>query len=357
MRGAVAFLISVAAMVTALSATFSTPALAAGRAHHTVAANRAAIRPASPRHFATPQPRAPASCETRGCRAASFTRPESMVLVVHVLPGHRYQAAACAYEFASRLAVAGGDPVNDSDPTGLSCDNPNPNVQAQCVANIRAQQPSSCPASQELVEGACEQIGTAPGDICPDPDATIGCDSAAWNANNSFDQGCSETYGNWNCAVMAIDPAYSAISGAYNAWEAAQSPCSSNWTIAGYAAQGFLGAAGTVGIGLGAGEAVESSGLGDSMRGWYQSQDFNDVGAFSGGGHANQLPTEGEFAYEPPAGSQGQPLRLGGRQGFRDADGNLWQWARTNIQHYGPHWDVQLKGGGYINVSPDGRIL
>jgi len=74
-------------------------------------------------------------------------------------------------------------------------------------------------------------------------------------------------------------------------------------------------------------------------------------------GHGDQLPQGGEFPYEPPAGSNGQPLNLGRGQGFRDAGGNLWQWARPNVQHGGPHWDVQLKGGGYVNVSPDGKIL
>lgn len=74
-------------------------------------------------------------------------------------------------------------------------------------------------------------------------------------------------------------------------------------------------------------------------------------------GHANQLPQGGEFPYEPPAGSNGQPLNLGRGQGFRDASGNLWQWARPNVQHGGPHWDVQKKGGGYVNVSPNGKIL
>jgi uncharacterized protein YukE len=74
-------------------------------------------------------------------------------------------------------------------------------------------------------------------------------------------------------------------------------------------------------------------------------------------GHADQLPEGGEFPYEPPAGSNGQPLNLGRGQGFRDAKGNLWQWARPNVQHGGPHWDVQMKGGGYVNVSPNGTIL
>jgi RHS repeat-associated protein len=74
-------------------------------------------------------------------------------------------------------------------------------------------------------------------------------------------------------------------------------------------------------------------------------------------GHANQLPQGGEFPYQSPKGANGQPLNLGGGQGFLDASGNVWQWARPNVQHGGPHWDVQLKGGGYANVSPEGNIL
>jgi uncharacterized protein YukE len=79
--------------------------------------------------------------------------------------------------------------------------------------------------------------------------------------------------------------------------------------------------------------------------------------SWPGAGHADQLPQGGEFPYEPPAGSNGLPLNLGRGQGFRDANGNLWQWARPNVQHGGPHWDVQMKGGGYVNVSPNGKIL
>lgn len=71
-------------------------------------------------------------------------------------------------------------------------------------------------------------------------------------------------------------------------------------------------------------------------------------------GHADQLPQTGEMPYVPPKSAGGKPQNLGGGQGFKDADGNLWQWAKA--QHGGPHWDVQLKGGGYTNVYPDGNV-
>src|SRR5271170_2209505 len=97
-RGAVAFLVALTAIVAGLSAAFSPPASAAAGTHQTVIASTATRAEAGPQPFAIPRPRAPASCETRGCRAASFARSELVVLFVRVLPGQRYQLTACAYE-------------------------------------------------------------------------------------------------------------------------------------------------------------------------------------------------------------------------------------------------------------------
>jgi RHS repeat-associated protein len=72
-------------------------------------------------------------------------------------------------------------------------------------------------------------------------------------------------------------------------------------------------------------------------------------------GHADQLPRGGQMSYEPPKGSRGQPQPLKGG-GFLDKYGNRWNWARPNIQHGGPHWDVSFKNGGYVNVFPNGGI-
>ncbi len=235
MRGAVAFLISVAAMVTALSATFSTPALAAGRAHHTVAANRAAIRPASPRHFATPQPRAPASCETRGCRAASFTRPELVVIVVHVLPGHRYQATACAYEFASGPAVAGGDPVNESDPSGLrgGGGGPGPYCWAHPGQTIDfGGQPYQCSSQAgppNLHSLACDLAGGLMSS-CSNfvPTKLAECQEAT---------GASAT----DCMIVQGDPLTPVAAQIDTAWLEAQGPCPSDWAIAGHSALAVVG--------------------------------------------------------------------------------------------------------------------
>lgn len=43
----------------------------------------------------------------------------------------------------------------------------------------------------------------------------------------------------------------------------------------------------------------------------------------------------------------------GGQKGQRDRAGRIWLWDRL---HY-THWDVQLPGGGHLNVSADGRLL
>jgi hypothetical protein len=71
-------------------------------------------------------------------------------------------------------------------------------------------------------------------------------------------------------------------------------------------------------------------------------------------GHADQLPRSGDFQYIPPRSGRGQPVPAPGGRGFVDKNGNVWQWARPGAQHGGPHWDVQLKAGGYQNVYPDG---
>ena len=95
---------------------------------------------------------------------------------------------------------AGGDPVNGSDPTGLTGGAPD---LALCG------QTNSCPHESFLstLEGFVE----------------------------------------------AVDPAYAAIAGAYGAWETAQDPCSSDWAIAGDSLRSLIGVAGTAAAGLGAG--------------------------------------------------------------------------------------------------------
>jgi hypothetical protein len=72
-------------------------------------------------------------------------------------------------------------------------------------------------------------------------------------------------------------------------------------------------------------------------------------------GHGHQLPRSGQYPYVPPKQGHGQPVRVKGG-GFKDDKGNTWIWAPPQIQHGGPHWDVQLKDGGHINVSPTGKI-
>jgi hypothetical protein len=72
--------------------------------------------------------------------------------------------------------------------------------------------------------------------------------------------------------------------------------------------------------------------------------------------HEDQLPTEGEFPYKPPKRAK-KPVwdkSAGKHGGFVDDNGNVWEWDLSG--HGGPHWDVTLKGGGHINVYPDGHV-
>ena len=53
----------------------------------------------------------------------------------------------------------------------------------------------------------------------------------------------------------------------------------------------------------------------------------------------------------------GNFTNLGNRKGWLDKNGNLWvPTGEGPLAHGGPHWDVQLKDGGYINVYPGGLI-
>ena len=60
--------------------------------------------------------------------------------------------------------------------------------------------------------------------------------------------------------------------------------------------------------------------------------------------------------FEDPKGGEDWVRNPNGRgYGWRDSKGNVW--VPTNpgdLAHGGPHWDVELPGGGYVNVYPDG---
>ncbi len=257
MRGAVAFLATVAATVAGLSAAFSTPASAAGRTHQTVSADTTTLSPAAPRHFAAPQPRAPAPCETRGCRAASFPPIYVVVVIVHELPGHRYQSTACAYEFASRPAVAGGDPVNESDPTGL----------------VAAPFPNASDCVEDNSEPVCP-IGTAPNgsptyspNVCQNIVAFgIGPSSVATECPTggsvSFDQALMSGLDSFNHS--GLNPVYDFLTSVRNEVDVDEDPCSTGWdefvaganVVASTVSLGLV-AGGPLADGVGGAEAVE----------------------------------------------------------------------------------------------------
>ncbi|MFZ0668465.1 MAG: RHS repeat-associated core domain-containing protein, partial [Acidimicrobiales bacterium] len=93
--------------------------------------------------------------------------------------------------------------------------------------------------------------------------------------------------------IEYADPAYAAINGYYSEAQAAENPCSSDWTIAGDALEGVLGTVGTVGGAAALGDAVGdvlADGLGP----------FDEVGAVNRGSPAldpaNQEMTVQEYA-------------------------------------------------------------
>jgi hypothetical protein len=67
----------------------------------------------------------------------------------------------------------------------------------------------------------------------------------------------------------------------------------------------------------------------------------------------------GNFRFIPPRGSSpANPIR-GPRGGFIDRFRN--EWVRGPNHHFpgdgAYEWDVQLKGGGHLNVSESGKVV
>jgi hypothetical protein len=118
---------TVLASITAFALTvvgFASPASAQAVSH----TNNADVATVSRTGQAVPGPaggvievqlRAPAPCRKHACRAAPSKTTAIEVLFVYVLAGQRQRATRICTEVASGPAVAGGDPVNGSDPSGL----------------------------------------------------------------------------------------------------------------------------------------------------------------------------------------------------------------------------------------------
>jgi hypothetical protein len=163
-------------------------------------------------------------------RATANYSGEVLLLLVTARPARGTWANLCGLEVASGPAVAGGDPVNGSDPSGLKGGAHPPGIE-------------------------CGKYGYG---------------SAGWNHcvyqllhpdYSYIGNGCWGTTSWWNCFVMEVDPAYGILSGIHNAIEAAQNPCESNWAIAGYAAEALLGLAGSAAIGTGVAGVLSGAGV------------------------------------------------------------------------------------------------
>jgi hypothetical protein len=60
-----------------------------------------------------------------------------------------------------------------------------------------------------------------------------------------------------------------------------------------------------------------------------------------------------EEGFEDPKTGEEWARDDAGRGGWLDSKGNLWQpTGKGSLAHGGPHWDVQLANGGYVNIRP-----
>ncbi len=79
--------------------------------------------------------------------------------------------------------------------------------------------------------------------------------------------------------------------------------------------------------------------------------------ADANGAKAPGKPGANEGFKDPKTGPQWGKAR-NGKYGWVDAKGNVWvpTGQSPSLAHGGPHWDVQLDGGGYQNVRPGGNL-
>lgn len=135
-------------------------------------------------------------------------------------------------------AYAGGDPVNEGDPCGLR-------------------------------GGAGAAAGAAADEAC------------GYDGSKAFSVSCllfqfhedaeiAALPSDWNSFVEHFDPVYQAMIGAYNAYELAQNPCSSDWEIAEQADLAFIGADSTALTALG-GAGIAGSVAGQASSAFAQS--------------------------------------------------------------------------------------
>ena len=244
---------TVLAFITALALMvvgFASPASAQAVPH----TNNAVVATVSSQAVAAPaggvievQLRAPASCRKHACRA-TLSKPAVIVaLLANVLARQGQRTVVICTEFASGPAVAGGDPVNGSDPSG---DIAAPAQSGDmCLPN---------PATGTYGSDVCiGQVGMA---------ACVDAVGASYAVNlpggvNLATEMCSGAFdgvapgASWSNLVESYDPAYGMLYWAHQAWDVAQDPCSSNWTILEDSLNAFNSADATLLFGLGGADA------------------------------------------------------------------------------------------------------
>ena len=185
-------------------------------------------------------------CSKHASAPPARFRPRNGVPATTVLPAQRSDRRPWRAELASGSSVAGDDPVNGADPSGL-----------------------------------CNQQGNGNAWDLVNP----------WSSNNPIRCSVEKNPNSTGVKlVQTLDPAYTAISGYTNEWWAAENGCGLG-TELGYGAEGVVGVAGSLAIAGGGAGAVD--GLGSLGP-------FDEVGSIGGGSPAleaaNQEMTVQDYA-------------------------------------------------------------
>jgi hypothetical protein len=309
-------LVVVLSLAVAALAGFTASPAAAAQHERKIAAPRSARLSSSAAFNPSPQ---------HAYRAAQSKSTEVLVLLIALLPAQGHRELLCAAEYASGLSDAGGDPVNDGDPSG---DIAAPEQAGDmCLPN-----PSTGAYGSDVCIG---QVGMA---ACVDAVSAAfpvnepgGGNLAADLCSGAFDGVAPGT--SWNNLVENYNPAFGVLYWTQQAWDVAQDPCSSNWSVLEDSLNAFNSADATVLAGLGGADAG----------------DF----AADGGSGFPELPPRDDFGgirstsgpSESPIWQDLQQFRGSIRtNGLAGASRRLFEWDYT-------HGDIEVYNGRGVHLG------
>ena len=105
-----------------------------------------------------------------------------------------------------------------------------------------------------------------------------------WSSNNPIRCSVSKNPNSITSRIFKANPAYQALQHGYNAYQLAQNPCSSNWSIVGQSAEAL--GYGIATAGTAASIAAAGSGLAEGGIDW-----GSDAGSIGGGYGKSQVPS------------------------------------------------------------------